>query len=261
MTMPQTMSNPSEDSMPSETGESSDSEPTTSPQMSGAPVFLSLQTNASMLTAGESITFTAVLTDPDGVDDIVGGTLSDPTGMIGYGPFIAAGQPGTYSIMVSWDAMQQAEAIKFENADLMRSFRAEFFDQAANKVNKDVELTLTCAEGSACGGVCTDLMATADHCGACGKVCESGCKDGVCAPAWSECVQFNAGFENCDQICATSGQTCVQNGCEDDATTKGFYTMGDCSAQQIDSLFSEACAKTQPWTIARAVIRCCCTTG
>jgi hypothetical protein len=127
MAMPQTMGNPSEDSMsdpsgntvPTDPGESSDSSPedTTSAQVPGAPVFLSLQTNASSLTAGESITFTAVLIDPDGVDDIVGGTLSDLTGMIGYGPFVAAGQPGTYSIMVSWDAMHQAEPIEFENTD------------------------------------------------------------------------------------------------------------------------------------------------
>src|SRR5688572_16528714 len=58
----------------------------TNPPDPGAPVFLSLQTNVSKITAGESVIFTAVLTDPDGVDDIVGGTLSDQTGMIGYGP-------------------------------------------------------------------------------------------------------------------------------------------------------------------------------
>jgi hypothetical protein len=224
-------------------------------------VFLSLQTNASSLTAGESITFTAVLIDPDGVDDIVGGTLSDLTGMIGYGPFVAAGQPGTYSIMVSWDAMHQAEPIEFENTDLMRSFRAEFFDQVANKVSKDVDLTLACAEGAACDGVCTDLKATADHCGTCGKICATGCKDGACAPAWGECTQKDEGFDNCDQICAASGQTCVKDGCEDNTTVHGFETPADCGNQELDTHYSESCSAVQPWIGFRAVIQCCCTTG
>lgn len=58
--------------------------------------------------------------------------------------------------------MQQADPIEFENADLMRAFRAEFYDQAVHKVHQDTKLTLmcaTCATGSACDGVCTDLMA------------------------------------------------------------------------------------------------------
>lgn len=41
----------------------------------GAPVFLSLKTNVSKITAGETVVFTAILTDPDGVADIVGGEL------------------------------------------------------------------------------------------------------------------------------------------------------------------------------------------
>ena len=55
--------------------------------------------------------------------------------------------------------MQQADPIEFENADLMRAFRAEFYDQAVHKVHQDTKLTLMCATGSACDGVCTDLMA------------------------------------------------------------------------------------------------------
>lgn len=41
----------------------------------GGPVFLSFSTNVGKITQGESVTFTALLTDPDGVDDIVGGSL------------------------------------------------------------------------------------------------------------------------------------------------------------------------------------------
>jgi hypothetical protein len=162
----------SEDSTP--TGEASNTAP-----MAGAPMILSFQTDVTNLTAGESVTFTAVVTDPDGVGDIVGGTLSDLTGAIGYGPFVAAGQEGTYSISVSWDKMHQTEPIQFEQMDAIRAFRAEFYDQAANKVSKDVELTLTCAEGSACDGVCADVMTNAEHCGSCAGVCQGGVRRGV----------------------------------------------------------------------------------
>ena len=85
------------DTGPTSGGPTPTSDDATTAPVEGAPVLLSLQTNVPKITAGESVTFTAILTDPDGVDDIVGGTLSDTTGSIGYGPFVAAGQPGTYS--------------------------------------------------------------------------------------------------------------------------------------------------------------------
>ena len=68
---------------PTSGGPTPTSDDSSSMPVEGAPVFLSLQTNVAKITAGESVTFTAVLTDPDGVDDIVGGTLSDLTGKIG----------------------------------------------------------------------------------------------------------------------------------------------------------------------------------
>lgn len=241
----------------------SDSTPTsgdsTTAPVEGAPVIISLQTNVSKITAGESVIFTAVLTDPDGVDDIVGGTLSDASGQIGYGPFVAAGQEGTYSISLSWEAMHQAEAIQFEGMDLGRVFRAEFYDQGANKVQQDVDLTLTCADGSACDGVCTDIMANAEHCGACSAVCEGGCKGGQCAPKWGGCINPDSGIDTCDAYCASIGEGCVENGCEGDATTKTFANMFDCSDNKFYSLRKEPCALVQSFELGRSDVQCCCT--
>ena len=232
---------------------------TTTP-VEGAPVILSLQTNVPKITAGESVTFTAVLTDPDGVDDIVGGTLSDTTGNIGYGPFVAAGQPGTYSITVSWDAMQQAEPIEFENADLMRVFRAEFYDQAAHKVHQDTSLALTCATGSACGGVCTDLMTDDMHCGACSGVCKDGCSAGQCIPAWGECIVMSSGFETCDAYCASVGEACVENACGVvSATVRAFSQLTKCEQEVGPGSIKEPCNTIQTWGISRPVVQCCCT--
>ena len=143
-----TSTNPSGETMtdPGESSDSSETTPTTEMSTSeptpGAPVFLSLQTNVAKITAGESVIFTAVLTDPDGVDDIVGGTLSDESGVIGYGPFVAAGQEGTYSITLSWDAMHQADAIEFEihhifsdaSGDVVFTERTDRFDMGGKVI-------------------------------------------------------------------------------------------------------------------------------
>ncbi len=254
---------------PGESDDSSDTSPTsempptsdtasTAP-VAGAPVFLSLQMNVSKITAGETVIFTAVLTDPDGVDDIVGGTLSDVSGMIGYGPFVAAGQEGTYSIDVSWDAVNQAQPIQFEGVDLKKLFRAEFYDQMANKVHQDVELTLTCMEGSACSGVCTDIMMDADHCGACNKACEGGCDVGKCAPKWGECLIKSSGFDTCGMYCASIGEACVENACGPfKGTSRAFDKQTDCEAEEAPTTLKEPCAMVQTWGIS-PVVQCCCT--
>lgn len=260
-----TTSNPSGETVtgPGESGDSSDTTPTsddsTTAPVAGAPVFISLQTNVSKITAGESVIFTAVLTDPDGVDDIVGGTLSDATGMIGYGPFVAAGQEGTYSIALSWDAMQQSESIQFEEMDLVRVFRAEFYDQAANRVHRDVDLTLTCVEGSACAGVCTDISTNADNCGACARFCVGGCEGGECAPKFGECIRSAAGFDSCDDYCASVEESCAENGCADGATIYAFDLESDCKVNEFGSTLAEPCSMVQPWGPGRSAIQCCCT--
>jgi len=217
------------------------------------------QTNVSKITAGESVIFTAVLTDPDGLDDIAGGTLSNEGGGIGYGPFVPAGQQGTYSITVSWDAMHQAEAIQFEGVDLARVFRAEFYDQGANKVSKDVNLTLTCSAGSACDGVCTDITADANHCGSCSGVCEGGCDAGKCAPKWGECISF-CDADTCDKYCGAIGETCAENSCgPSEATIRGFGTQSNCAEESGPISVSEPCDTVQLWGIGRVAIQCCCT--
>ena len=255
---------PSGDTTPTESSDSSEtnqtSDESTSAPLPGAPVFLSLQTNVSKVTAGESVTFTAVLTDPDGVEDIVGGTLSDQTGMIGYGPFVAAGQEGTYSIMVSWDAMNQAETIQFEGMDLARVFRAEFYDQAANKVSKDANLTLTCAEGSACDGVCTDLASNDNHCGTCGHACDAGCSASLCKPKFGGCIDKNSGFATCDAYCGSVGESCVENGCGMySMTIRAYSGPTECAENFVVNEFHEPCDKVRSWAAGEAAVKCCCT--
>ncbi|MCB9703446.1 MAG: hypothetical protein H6711_16255 [Myxococcales bacterium] len=149
----------------------------------GAPFFISFSTNVGQITEGESVVFTAIVSDPDGFDDIAGGTLFTQDGAFSYGPFVSAGQEGTYSITVSWAEVDQVASIEFEDFDLDRVFRAEFFDKEGHKVAKDTGITLHCDGGGACGGSCKDFQidgATVAHAAmfarevvAVGSVCQS----------------------------------------------------------------------------------------
>ena len=60
-----------------------------------APVFLDFGTNVTSITAGESVTFTAVLTDTNGIGSLVGGALTDQNNAT-YGAFQASGQMGSF---------------------------------------------------------------------------------------------------------------------------------------------------------------------
>ena len=167
----------------------------------GSPFFLSFSTNVGTITDGESVVFTATVSDPDGLDDIAGGTLFTGDGAFSYGPFVAAGQEGTYSITVSWSAIDQVETIEFESVDMARTFRAEFFDTKGGSASKDTLITLSCPGGGACDGACKDFQVDGENCGACGKVCMAGCEDAMCSPRLGECISMVSGFPSCADYC------------------------------------------------------------
>ena len=46
---------------------------------------------------GQTVVFTAVVTDPDGIEDLIGGTLEDPTTGGTYGAIATSASEGSYS--------------------------------------------------------------------------------------------------------------------------------------------------------------------
>jgi len=124
------------------------------------PMFLTLGTNIATVTEGQSIVFSAVLTDPDGIDDLIGGTLKSEDGSISYGAFATAGQEGAYSLTLTWDALQESDDITFKTMGT-RTFLAEFFDAAGHKVQQTLTLALTCNGQYACSGHCASSCFTA----------------------------------------------------------------------------------------------------
>ncbi|HPH68399.1 MAG TPA: hypothetical protein PLF40_21730 [Kofleriaceae bacterium] len=121
-----------------------------------APRFLSFGTNVTRLTEYETISFTAVLTDPDGIDDLIGGSLTSPDGTIQYGAFASPGQEGSYSIRLTWDAINQVEDITFATKE-RREFRAEFFDAAGHSAERLISIELSCNDRYACDGNCASI--------------------------------------------------------------------------------------------------------
>lgn len=139
------------------------------------PRILSLGTSVKQLTQGESARFVAVITHPDGLDNLAGGQLTSPDGAIKYGAFQADHQ-GSYTLDLSWSLLQQTQPIGFASEE-MRSFIAEFFDMQGHKTAQSLSLRLHCNGKNACDGVC---LAQGDRCsGGTANLCISGlCKPG-----------------------------------------------------------------------------------
>ncbi len=160
--------------------------PDVPPAQPGAPRILSLQGDTDRLTEGEALTISAVVTDEDGVDDVIGGVLETPEGR-SLGAFEATG-PGTFRVTVDWPALHRAAPIEFFG-EQQRVLWGRFFDQAGLEGVGSLPLTLFCVGGGACDGSCADLLGDTLNCGGCGVVCpaigegEATCVDGACGGA------------------------------------------------------------------------------
>jgi hypothetical protein len=95
------------------------------------PQFLQLSTNVTTVRDTTTVVFTALLTDPDGIDDIIGGSLVDPGTGSSYGAFQTSAAEGSYSMSVTWNEINTVAPIDFATTGT-RGFRARFFDVAGH---------------------------------------------------------------------------------------------------------------------------------
>ena len=140
-----------------------------------------------------SATFRAVVTDPDGAQDIQGGVLRDEMGSVTYGS-LARAADGSYSLTITWDQLNAVAPITF-TAPHGVVFEAQFSDSADHVGTARATLMLSCSNG--CG-------ATNGICG-CGSICMidcttistpdcllSVCNDGMYQGVIGECVIIEA---------------------------------------------------------------------
>ena len=120
----------------------------------GLPAILSFAANVAILGEGESVTFTAVVTHPDGIANLIGGTLMSGSGAT-YGAFATAGDEGAYSASISWWTMNQINPINLsEGADGNRPFVATFYDLEGDFAQAEVAVGITCEGDASCDGYC-----------------------------------------------------------------------------------------------------------
>jgi hypothetical protein len=141
-----------------------------------APKILALNTNNTTLDETDVLVISAVVTDPDGIGDLIGGQLMTADGTSAYGAFATDAAEGAYSLSLSWSAINSTDAINTDaGATTQRTFRATFFDTAGHSSYRDVTVGLRCSLNSAaaCNGACTtgESYTTLDQCGSCNHAC------------------------------------------------------------------------------------------
>ncbi len=183
---------------------------------------MTFSTNAARITEGEEIVFTAVVTDPDGINDLIGGSLRNPDTGATYGAFATTASEGAYELTLSWADIHRTQTIEFTE-ETPRTFRANFFDQAGNIARETITLALHCEGLGACDGDCINRTTPA-NCGACGNQCDAFqvCQDSACTCAAprlqcnNNCIDPGDDIANCGAcgIACRSDQTCAQGQCQ-----------------------------------------------
>ncbi len=203
---------------------------TTTEGPGNAPVIEELFVDQASLSEGETIKFTAVVLDADGLEDIAGGLLRTLEGDNVYGAFTQV-SGGTFEYATSWDELHSAIPIEFTE-DTSRTFVAEFTDNGGLKGSATIEVLLTCDGFGACDGVCTDLSDDPNNCQGCGVSCgpDETCRPSGCvAPSWSPC--FYPTEMDCSTACNMLELECRMDACNG-STYQMFTSIFDCNAQQ-----------------------------
>lgn len=240
-----------------------ESTPDVPPAQPGAPRILSLDSDVRRLTEGQGLRISAVVTDDDGPEDVLGGVLEDPMGG-SYGAFSATGG-GTYQVDVDWAALHRVMPIEFVG-EAERVLWARFFDQAGLETVGSVRITLFCDGGGACDGACQDVREDPSNCGGCGNVCEAigeaapSCVDGICAGACpggdrlcgDACVDPDTDVNHCgacDTVCpAIEGgePTCVAGRCGGDCPGAAQACGAVCVDVRSDAQHCGRCGNVCP---------------
>jgi hypothetical protein len=189
--------------------------------VSGDPVILNLSTNITQMDPSTTLIVTAVVTHPQGIAQIVGGTLSDPPAGGTYGAFQVSTTAGSYSLMLTWTQIEAVRDITTPAGGAARSFRAQFYDQSGRTTTQDFSVTMWCgdATSAACAGTCQALASDKFNCGACGRSCQAfagstvattpSCNGGKCSNVTIDLSSTTA--ESCQSVCGADGMVCQGN--------------------------------------------------
>ncbi len=232
------------------------------------PEIQTLSASATELTEGESVTVTALVTDPEGASNVLSGTLVDAeTGDL-YGTFTGRGA-GSFDMALSWDDLNAVMDIDLaEGASGSRTLSAAFLDEEGHEsAPQSISLTLSCGVDAACAGACADFDADTDNCGACGNTCRtydaydsSGLADHPAECDAGQCVVSTDCeteiFDSCDDMCAEQGYA----GCSDGDYTGFIFTTdrGGCGGDMEDYFEISRCDESQSRRTEYDAMHCAC---
>jgi hypothetical protein len=227
-----------------------------------APLILSFTTNVMSIGDGGFVSFSAELSDPDGLRDIVSATLSTPDLAGTYGELVDNGS-GVFTLGLSWDEIHVVSPLNFvKNED--RAFVLTVTDTMDQAVAETLDLGLSCGAFDACDGLCVDITSVDEHCGACGDACPvvdgiGGCTAGACEPSLWGCLE-PGDVTSCEDYCVAQGETCVEDGCGT-ATYILYDDMQMCTDGTAAVAQGTTCATAVNFTIGGGYpfARCCCT--
>lgn len=182
-----------------------------------APQILFLGSNIDKMYSNSNLNITAVVTHPDGIDEIIGGVLLDESGF-SYGPLVSADKEGAYGISLTWNQINELRPIYAPIEGSPRIFTVKFFDQKGSSTVKNIAITLGAFNGvhSICWGKHYNLSNDIENCGSCGRNIKSlQLADSSLSHAGASCVKGNFDFllqvkgnpyisqpESCNNICA-----------------------------------------------------------
>lgn len=114
------------------------------------PQILSFSSNRTSIASAnryrDMVVLSAVVTDVDGVEDVIGGTLFVDGTTVSLGTFATAAQEGAYSISLDWETLLSPLPDNFAPWEpaLNLPLRAEFFDQAGHKTSQTTMVRFEC---------------------------------------------------------------------------------------------------------------------
>ncbi len=200
--------------VPADADADADTDTDADPDGDDAPQILTFSSNVNEIVSGESVIFTAVVTDPQGISDLIGGTLLSEGGAT-YGSFATSSEEGAYTLTISWDDMNEVESINFDSEE-DRTFIGRFYDEAGNITEDEISIQLHCSDAThgACEGSCRSLQTDIENCGSCGNVCEGSdllgytvCDAGTCV----EDVCTTSLRDTCSDVCGDEGMSCFND--------------------------------------------------
>jgi hypothetical protein len=135
-------------------------DPSSSPD---APRVLTLTMSPLVLRPAAPVTIGAIVSDPQGLADVAGGTLGEvDKNVLGVFDAPAGSGSGAFTFALTWEKVNAEGVLEFGPEGLKRTYRATFFDAAGHTTSRDFQVTIECdsygleARNGVCDERCVD---------------------------------------------------------------------------------------------------------